>query len=79
MEIYTGFWVQDRQKWHEIAINVVSLVMGITKVCCKAMKWHQSHTEQVVLAQMNCQLQDVIVQVFCSWNQVELVLFISHS
>jgi hypothetical protein len=38
MEIYTGFWVQDRQKWHAISIKVVSLVMGITEVCCKAMK-----------------------------------------
>jgi hypothetical protein len=38
MEIYTGFWVQDKQKWHEIAIKVVSLVMGITQVCCRAMK-----------------------------------------
>jgi hypothetical protein len=38
MEIYTGFWVQDRQEWHAVSIKVVSFVLGISKVGCKAMK-----------------------------------------
>ena len=60
---------QDHVQQQAIAVKVVCLATTMTKLWFKAKKWLHSLTEQFLLQQLNCQFQDVTVQVTCTQNK----------